>query len=84
MGYRAGIGQALMASTNKHITVSGPYIFCDMCQTHRSISPKNSFKPYVWFLNGKKAPGWSGGRVKGEHTRIDYCGECAKERLEKK
>ena len=55
-----------------------PFVYCNVCGERRSVHrSKKSFEPAKWFLNGKAAPGWFGGRVEGTHVRLDICQECA-------
>jgi len=47
------------------------------------VYKKHINMPKKWFMDGKRAPGWSGGR-KPDYTREDYCPACTLKRLEKK
>jgi hypothetical protein len=70
MGYRAG-----------GFGVDDPFVYCNGCGTRRSVYTKTTYGPYKWFLNGKAAPGWFGGRVDGTHVRFDMCHPCVKKLL---
>lgn len=75
MGYRAGVSAQLAAMVGR--VGNEPHIYCDGCGVTRSVYRGRSYQPAAWFLNGKAAPGWSGGRCK-DGTRHDLCPDCAK------
>lgn len=54
-----------------------PYLACDGCGLKRTVQ-KPSGMPYAWFLDRKKAPGWSAD-LRGTMRR-DWCGECTAKR----
>lgn len=71
MSYRAGIGGRLAGGRPTE-----PHIVCDRCGCIRSVyQSKQSFRPAKWLLEGRAAPGWSGGR-KDDGFRFDLCPEC--------
>lgn len=74
MSYQSGIGPGMAVLGFEPFE---PHIVCDGCGARRSVykndNPKGGFAH--WFLEGKAAPGWSGGRY-GSHPRLDYCHEC--------
>lgn len=72
MGYITGIGPGLLG--NKEATE--PCVYCDFCGKTRFVY-KNNGEPYGWFLKGKNALGWFGGRLKNRSARLDICMECA-------
>jgi len=55
-----------------------PRVLCDSegCDAARPVAPINSSRPYAWFLNGRPAPGWSGGRTDAGGRR-DFCPACS-------
>ena len=60
-----------------------PRVICDGCSVEIPVYKKHINMPKKWFMDGKRAPGWSGGR-KPDYTREDYCPACTLKRLEKK
>ena len=71
MSYRAGLGAAFNSGR-----ATEPSIRCDIkgCRRTRGVGTKTRFAA-KWFLDGKAAPGWGGGR-NGDGTRTDYCPDC--------
>jgi len=60
--------------------VGTPRVVCDGegCDATRPVAPINGTRPYAWFLDGRAAPGWSGGRTTGGR-RVDFCPACSVE-----
>lgn len=79
MTYRCKIGHGL-----EHLGImptSEPAIYCDGCGLRRSVSSRRcSWVAAKWFLDGRPAPGWTGGRLP-DGTREDYCPECSRKRV---
>lgn len=81
MSYRCGIGASLARRFGQ--LPSEPHIVCDGCGTTRSVYRRRDwYVPAAWFLDGKHAPGWTGGRV-DDHRREDRCPKCSAERKAK-
>lgn len=66
MSYRAGLS---IGSLHRK-----PALVCDGCQITRPVCGPRG--PYAWFLDRKKAPGWSAD-LSGDMRR-DWCGACTK------
>jgi len=74
MTYHCGIGASMAAAFG--VRPREPHITCDGCGLVRSVyANQRSYAPAAWFLDGKRAPGWSGGR-NAEGKRTDYCKQC--------
>lgn len=74
MTYHIGIGASLAAAFGR--TAQEPHITCDGCGLVRSVfRARGVGAPAAWFLDGKRAPGWSGGR-NADGGRTDYCKQC--------
>ena len=74
MSYHCGITPSLAAMTGRE--PCEPHIKCDDCGRVRSVwQGIRYWEPAKWFMNGKAAPGWSGGR-NPDHTRTDHCPDC--------
>jgi hypothetical protein len=76
MSYRCGIGEALARQLG--MEAGDPRLVCDGCGATRSVyRGKGWYEPAKWFLDGRHAPGWTGGRAGDEHRRLDFCAECS-------
>ena len=79
MSYRVGIGAAWARELG--VPARAAHIVCDGCgKTINACGSRGV--PFKWFLSGKKAPGWSGKKLKNTAWREDYCPACTKERRE--
>jgi hypothetical protein len=76
MSYQCGIGGG-MAEIG--FCPCDPHIRCDFCGVTRLVATRRTHGPAKWFMAGKPAPGWSGGR-RADHTREDYCPACTDSR----
>jgi hypothetical protein len=54
-----------------------PALVCDGCGLKRDVR-KPSGMPYAWFMDRKKAPGWSADT--SADMRKDWCCECSEKR----
>lgn len=70
MTYHAGIGEGLRAFG---LMPCDPHLTCDGCGVVRSVTMANGM-PFAWFLDGKRAPGWTMARV--DDLRRDWCPRC--------
>lgn len=80
MTYHCGIGGGMRALG---FEPREPHITCDGCGLVRYVHSARSYGPQAWFLKGRPAPGWSGGR-RPDHTREDWCPRCTAARQEEK
>ncbi len=75
MGYRAGIGERLAALMK--VPAGDPHLFCDGCKRKRTVCRSRDIAlPYAWFMNNRRAPGWTKERAKKDEPRVDYCPRC--------
>lgn len=72
MTYQCGIGGGM---ARLGFRPCEPHIVCDGCGVTRPICGQRTCGPQAWFLRGKAAPKWSGGR-RADHTREDWCPAC--------
>lgn len=81
MSFQFGIGgrAAIVIGVEPH----DPRILCDGCGEMRVVWTRRSRGYARWFLDGKAAPGWSGGR-RGDNSREDWCPACTAARQELK
>jgi hypothetical protein len=76
VSYRCGVGP-LLAKLCGLPGPQEPHIICDGCGLVRSVyRSRNWYGPAAWFLAGRHAPGWTGGRNE-DGTRTDYCPACS-------
>ena len=74
MTYHCGSGNSLARAFGRE--PCDPHITCDGCGvTHTIYRGRSFYEAAKWFLDGKHAPGWTGGRNEGS-TRTDYCPQC--------
>lgn len=76
MTYRCKIGRGM-----EHIGImphDEPSLYCDGCGRRLGLYSRGRYRPPQWFLDGKPAPGWTGGE-REDGTREDYCQACSRE-----
>ena len=83
MSYRCGVEDAdlgRLVGTGE----CNAHLVCDGCGTTRTVYRRRGwFLPAQWLLDGKHAPGWTGGG-RGDGTRVDYCPRCSVAQAEAK
>jgi hypothetical protein len=67
VSYRVGIGLGFGIDPRE------PHLVCDGCGKTRDVCGKYG-RPYAWFLDRKKAPGWTAD-LSGDMRR-DWCQDC--------
>lgn len=50
-------------------------VMCDGCGIVRPVLKSNGM-PFAWFINNRRAPGWSGKKSDDGFGRIDKCPRC--------
>ena len=72
MAYQVGIDARMGALIGR--PACDPHLSCDGCGIVRPVAGPRG--PFAWFLDGKRAPGWTMAPRDGKPRR-DWCGACS-------